>query len=306
MTSATGAQSVLLTPQPLQWLKGCGFFLFSIMMFATLDALAKGLVHVYSAPLVNFSRYTVIIVLAFSALLIRGYSLRVAPPERNLLLLRGVLLGVSGTAFMPSLQYMPLAEATAIYFVSPLIVLIFAPRMLGEKVGLKQYLALAAGMIGMLFIVRPGSGEISLIGTALLLISAVSFALVQIYTRKLSHRVYSEQIFVYAASMCWCIGAVTTLIFWPTLWPTPTDWAWILLMSVVGGLGQYALIYAYKYVPASNLAPLNYLQLVLAVIYGELLFGQMPTLSSLAGIVLVVVAGLSLTLPMLITYLRSR
>jgi drug/metabolite transporter (DMT)-like permease len=66
------------------------------------------------------------------------------------------------------------------------------------------------------------------------------------------------------------------------------------------------LIYAYKYVPASSLAPLNYFQLVLAVIYGELLFGQMPTLSSLAGIVLVVVAGLSLTLPMLITYLRSR
>lgn len=54
MTSPTAAQSVLLTPQPLQWLKGCGFFLFSIAMFATLDALAKGLVHVYSAPLVNF------------------------------------------------------------------------------------------------------------------------------------------------------------------------------------------------------------------------------------------------------------
>jgi hypothetical protein len=105
MTSPPAAQSALLTPQPLQWLKGCGFFLFSITMFATLDALAKGLVHVYSAPLVNFSRYTVIVVLAFSALLIRGYSFRVAPPERNLLLLRGVLLGVSGTAFMPSLQY---------------------------------------------------------------------------------------------------------------------------------------------------------------------------------------------------------
>lgn len=86
----------------------------------------------------------------------------------------------------------------------------------------------------------------------------------------------------------------------------PKDWAWIVLMSLCGGLGQYALIYAYKFVPASTLAPLNYFQLVLAVLYGELLFGQMPTLSSLAGIALVVAAGLSLTLPMLFSYLRSR
>lgn len=137
MTTPAGTQATLLTPQPLQWLKGCGFFLFAITMFATLDALAKSLVHVYSPPLVNLSRYTVIVVLAFSALFIRGYNLRVAAPERKLLLLRGALLGISGTAFMPSLQYMPLAEATAIYFVSPLIVLVFAPILLGEKVGLQ-------------------------------------------------------------------------------------------------------------------------------------------------------------------------
>lgn len=306
MSTPPSPKAALLTPQPLEWLKGCGFFLFAITMFATLDALAKSLVHVYSPPLVNLSRYTVIVVLAFSALLIKGHGLHVALPERKLLLLRGALLGISGTAFMPSLQYMPLAEATAIYFVSPLIVLIFAPIMLGEKVGLKQYLALSAGMIGMLFIVRPGSGEISLIGTALLLTSATSFALVQIFTRKLAHRAQSEQIFVYAAGTSWCLGAVTILFFWPTLWPTSTDWAWIVLMSLCGGLGQYALIYAYKFVPASTLAPLNYFQLVLAVLYGELLFGQMPTLSSLAGIALVVAAGLSLTLPMLFSYLRSR
>jgi drug/metabolite transporter (DMT)-like permease len=80
----------------------------------------------------------------------------------------------------------------------------------------------------------------------------------------------------------------------------------MLLMGAFGGVGQYLLILAFKRVPASTLAPLNYFQLVLAVLFGELFFGQRPDLLSFMGIALIVLAGLSLTLPYLMESLRAR
>lgn len=291
--------------QQRQWLVGCGIFLCALTCFSLLDALAKDLVHRYSAPLVNMARYSVIVVLAYGVLMARGVSIHAPKEARPLLVLRGAMLGVVGICFMPALQYLPLAEGTALYFVAPLMVVILAPFVLGERVGWKQYAVVLVGMVGMLLIVNPG-GELSLIGSALMLVAAFSYAMVQLLTRKLANRVESEQMFVYAASTCWLMGLVVILVFWPQVWPTGRDMAEMVLMGMFGGVGQYLLILAFKRVPASTLAPLNYFQLALAVLLGELFFGQMPNLMSFAGIALIVAAGLSLTLPMLISSLRAR
>jgi drug/metabolite transporter (DMT)-like permease len=160
-------------------------------------------------------------------------------------------------------------------------------------------------MAGMLLIVNPG-GDLSLIGSALMFTSACAYAVVQLLTRKLANHVESEQMFVYAASTCWFMGLAVMLVFWPQVWPTGRDLLEMLVMGACGGTGQYLLILAFKRVPASTLAPLNYFQLALAVIWGELFFGQMPNLQSFAGIALIVAAGLALTLPMLIASLKAR
>lgn len=291
--------------QQRQWLVGCGIFLCALTCFSLLDALAKDLVHRYSAPLVNMARYSVIVVLAFAVMRVKGVSIHAPKDTRFLLVLRGAMLGVVGICFMPALQYLPLAEGTALYFVAPLMVVILAPVVLGERVGWKQYAAVLVGMLGMLLIVNPG-GDLSLIGSALMLVAALSYAMVQLLTRKLANRVESEQMFVYAASTCWFMGLIVIMVFWPELWPTGRDMLEMLLMGTFGGVGQYLLILAFKRVPASTLAPLNYFQLALAVLLGELFFGQMPNLLSFAGIALIVAAGLSLTLPMLISSLRAR
>ena len=130
--------------------------------------------------------------------------------------------------------------------------------------------------------------------------------MVQLLTRKLAYRVQSEQMFAYSALICWLLGFVVLLFWWPMVWPTMHDTVEMILMGLTGGAGQFLLIYAFKLVPASTLAPLNYFQLVLAVIFGELFFSQMPSLLSLSGIALIVVAGLSLTLPMLVAYFRAK
>jgi drug/metabolite transporter (DMT)-like permease len=102
------------------------------------------------------------------------------------------------------------------------------------------------------------------------------------------------------------MGLAVMMVFWPQVWPTGRDLLEMLVMGASGGIGQYLLILAFKRVPASTLAPLNYFQLALAVIWGELLFGQMPNLQSFVGIALIVAAGLALTLPLLISSLKAR
>jgi hypothetical protein len=299
----------------VQWLKGCAIFLCSLVAFACLDALAKDLVGRYSAPLVNMARYSVIIVLAWCVMWVKRVPIYIRPAERKLLIYRGALLGSVGICFMPALQYLPLAEATALYFVSPLIVVLLAPLVLRETVGFKQYAAVVLGMIGMLLIVNPvgdasttqsaGTG-VSLFGSLLMLVAATGYALVQLLTRKLAHRVQSEQMFAYSSLICWLLGLAVLVCWWPTKWPNLGDTLEIILMGLSGGIGQFLLIYAFKTVPASTLAPFNYFQLVLAVIFGELFFAQMPSLLSLTGIALIVAAGLSLTLPMLLGYFRAK
>ena len=241
--------------------------------------------------------------------------MRVAPAERKLLVYRGALLGMVGIFFMPALQYLPLAEGTALYFVSPLMVVLLAPMVLRENVGFKQYAAVGLGMIGMLCIVNPlgnTSSEtgldsgLSLFGSLLMLVAATCYAMVQLFTRKLANRVQSEQIFAYSALLCWLLGFVVLIFWWPTKWPNMRDALEMILMGVSGGIGQFLLIYAFKIVPASTLAPFNYFQLVLAVLFGELFFAQMPSLLSLTGMALIVAAGLSLTLPMLFVYFRAK
>jgi len=288
----------------LAWLKGCGIFLCSLSFLSVLDVLAKDLVQRNSPPLVNLTRYAVIVVLSSCLMLAKRVPFVVARPERNLLIARGAVLGLVGICFMPALQYLPLGEATALYFLSPLIVVLLAPLVLGERVRLKQYLAVLVGMAGMLLIVRPGS-TLSPIGCGLMLIAAFCYAMVQLLTRKLTHRVMSEQQFFYAAITCAPMGFAVLWLFWPKVWPDTHDVIELILMGLCGGLGQYLLIHAFKYVPASILAPINYFQLVLAVIFSQLIFDQTPTLLSLVGILLIAAAGLSLTLPMLLGYVRK-
>ena len=302
---ATSLSESTAPSQQRQWLVGCGIFLCALTCFSLLDALAKDLVHRYSAPLVNMARYTVIVVLAFAVMRAKGVSIHAPKDARALLVLRGAMLGVVGICFIPALQYLPLAEGTAIYFVAPLIVVILAPFVLGERVGWKQYAAVLVGMAGMLLIVNPG-GELSIIGSTLMFISACAYAMVQLLTRKLAKRVESEQMFVYAASTCWFMGLAVIAVFWPEVWPTGRDMFEMLLMGACGGVGQYLLILAFKRVPASTLAPLNYFQLALAVMWGELFFAQRPSLQSFTGIALIVAAGLALTLPMLMSSLKAR
>ena len=147
--------------------RGIALFLGALVLFAAYDAFAKQMVAHYAPAVVNLGRYASITVLAF-ALLLRHGDLRLwRQPHQKLLTARSVSLAIVATCFMTALVTMPLAEATAIYFTAPLIMVALSPWLLGERVGRAQWTAVLLGFAGMLCIVRPGA-DLPLAGTLLL------------------------------------------------------------------------------------------------------------------------------------------
>ena len=288
----------LVIPRPAHtlWLQACGIFLCAMVALATLDMLAKDLVTRHPAPAINLVRYGVVLMMAIVLMRVRGTTWRVPAPHRSTMLWRGVMLGTVGLTFMQALHTMPLAEATAIYFLSPLIIVALSPWLLGEQVHRRQVVAVVAGFTGMLLIVRPG-GALPLAGTVLMLMAAGAYAMLQILTRRLAGRVSMEQQFAWTAVIC----TVMTVLSLPSAdhlaAPEPGDLALMVLVGLLSGLGQYLLIEAFQKVSASSLAPFNYFHLLLAVVFSVLVFGQRPDALALLGIAVIACAGLALTLP---------
>lgn len=214
-------------------------------------------------------------------------------PHKGLLILRGVALGTVGTCFMTALIWMPLAEATAIFFTAPLIVVALSPWLLQERVSAVKWTALAAGFCGMLLIIRPGN-DLPWLGTALMVISAISFAIFQLLTRRLSDKVPGHIQYSYAAFICLLITAVPAPFFPPTVWPGWQDGLFILGLGLCNGAAQLFLIAAFQRVNASTLAPFNYFQLPMALAFSAFWFNQTPDALAQAGILLIVLAGVFL------------
>lgn len=283
-------------PAHILWLQACGIFLCAMVALATLDMLAKDLVTRHPAPAINLVRYGVVLLIAIVLMLVRGTAWRVAIQYRSTMLWRGVMLGTVGLTFMQALHTMPLAEATAIYFLSPLIIVALSPWLLGEQVQRRQVAAVVAGFAGMLLIVRPG-GSLPLAGTVLMLMAAGAYAMLQIITRRLAGKVSMEQQFAWTAVICTLMTVLSLPSADHLTLPGAGDLALMVLVGLLSGLGQYLLIEAFQKVSASSLAPFNYFHLLLAVLFSVLVFGQRPDALALLGIAVIACAGLALTVP---------
>lgn len=278
--------------------RNAGILLFfaALVAFATFDAGSKHMLERYPAPFLNVMRYLAVIVLAMVMLFRQGRGMRLRDaPEKPLLVLRGIMLATVASCFMTALIWMPLSEATAIYFTSPLIMVALSPWLLGERVRPVQWAAVAAGFAGMLLIVRPGA-DLPLLGTVLMAVSAVSYAIFQVLTRKLSGKVAGPVQYAYTAIICLIVTALPAPFFLPDPWPGLTDALLIIALGACSGLAQILLIAAFQRVSAATLAPLNYFQLLLAVLFSTFWFQRPPDSLALAGMALIMAAGVFLAM----------
>lgn len=273
--------------------RGIAMMLAALFCFALLDATSKHLSQTFSVPLLVWARYTFhfLLMVVFLAPSRRGRLLATTRPL--LQVVRALLLvGVTGFA-MAAFRIMPLAETTAILFVTPLFVALLAGPLLGEKVGRLRWAAVAAGFAGMLLIARPG-GALLGEGIALCLAAAACYALYQIQTRQLSPTEDTVTMVFYTA----LVGTVAMSLALPWIWggPTPTalDAAMIASLGIYGGTGHFLLIGAYRHATASTLAPLGYVQLIWATLLGWLVYDALPDTTTVAGMAVIAAAGVVL------------
>lgn len=292
MAGLSSRQGAALQPErtlsPL--LKAVLMLLGAVTLFVLLDATASHLGKTYPVPMLVWARYTVhcLLMVIFLAPSMRLRLISTTRPLRQiacaLCLVATSLLG------MAAFVRMPLAETTAIIFMSPLIVTLLAGPVLREKIGAVRWAAAVSGFIGVLLIARPGSA-LSGEGIVLALGAALVYAAYQIQTRQLSGTEHPVTMLFYTA----LIGTLVMSLALPWVWsdtvPGLIDGVLIASLGVLGGVGHYLLILAFREAPASLLSPMLYAQLVIATGVGALLFGHFPDLPALIGILIIAVSG---------------
>ena len=263
----------------------------AMVFFTLLDAIAKHLVQSLPPPVAVFGRYTVAFLLSLAIILRKGGPRLMATHHPWLQALRGVLLMVSTILNFVAIMYLQLAQTAAIFFTIPLWVCALSVPILGERVGLRRWLAVAVGFCGVLVIMRPGTESFHW-AMLLSLTASLCGAIYNIVTRKVGGRDRAETSLFYVGM----VGAAAAAVPLPFVWQTPQGLQWLLLglMGVAGTIGHFMLIQAHRLAPASALAPFMYTQIVWMILVGYAFFGDVPDFWTLAGAAIVVASGLVL------------
>lgn len=281
-----------LTHHPL---RGIVLMVCATLCFALLDVTAKGLARTFQVPLLVWVRYLVhclFMVAVLGPRLGRGL-LATRRPARQIV--RAVLLvGVTGFA-MAAFRVMPLAETTAIVFVTPLLVALLAGPWLKERMTAPRWASVALGFAGVLLIARPGAA-VNAEGIGWALACAGCYAVYQILTRQLSPTENTLTMLFYTA----LAGTVTMTLALPLFWggPIPTLGQAGLMVSLGlwGGIGHLLLISAFRHAPATTLSPFLYAQLFWATALGALVFDHWPDRLAFAGMAVIATSGIALGL----------
>lgn len=229
-------------------------------------------------------------------------------------LLRGLLVVVSNMTYFVALAVMPLADATALFFAAPLFITLLSIPILGERVGPMRMAAVVVGFGGVILMQRPWEGTAALDVNRLVLllpvVSALTYALLQLMTRKLGATTRASALAVYIQAMFIVVSALfyviagdghyvqgvsdPSLIFllraW--IWPGDGDWIYLLGLGLNSAVIGYCLAQAYRLADAATVAPFEYVGLPLAVLWGWLIWNELPDWEVWAGMALIAGSGL--------------
>jgi drug/metabolite transporter (DMT)-like permease len=258
-----------------------------------MDALGKRVAADYSVFQMLAVRSTIAIILLLLLVSLRG-GLRILRTRQPLgHALRSLCGLVAFVCFYAALRHLPLADAVAVAFGSPLLVTALAGVLLKESVSARQWLAIVAGFLGMLLIVRPSAAGVQP-AALLVLVSGVAYAFMMVLARAMTrpgkpHE--STLSFVFYMLVGQAAGGWLVI---PGAWRTPdaVALAEMCAMGVLGIFGNYGLAEAFRSAPVATVAPFEYTGLLWAVLLGAVLFGDVPSPSFWAGAAVIVGAGL--------------
>lgn len=278
-------------------LLGVGFALSALVLFVCMDTLVKLLTARFAVPQLMWARFLFgFIVVAAVLRIVSGHV-----PWRSrapvLQTVRSLLLACCNLMFSTALAYLPLTDATAIGFASPLLTVALAAIWLRERVSPRRWVGVGLGMVGVLLALRPPflTGESMHWAALLPLGTAACFAVYQILTRRLATIDSSRTTILHTG----LAATLATSLAQPFVW-TPPDlpaWALLIALGVLGGAGHGLLVLAYARAPVSLLAPLSYTQLVWSTLAGIVVFADWPDGWTLAGAAIIAAGGVMVAVP---------
>ncbi|TGD67619.1 DMT family transporter [Tabrizicola sp. WMC-M-20] len=270
-------------------LKGALYALLAFAIYATHDVVIKFLGESYNS-------FQIIFFAGLMGFPLISFMLMSDRTDGNLIprhpwwsLLRSLTAVSTGAAAFYAFTVLPLAQTYAILFAMPLLITVLAIPMLGEKVGPRRGIAVVVGLIGVLIVLRPGSADLSL-GHLAALLAALTGSLTSVIVRKIGAEERSAVLMLYPMVATFLLtGAAMPFVY------VPMPLEHLALTGVIAGLAFVAAllsIMAYRTAPAIIVAPMQYSQIIWAVIFGALLFDEQADFYTLVGTGVIIASGI--------------
>lgn len=278
------------------------------LLFAVQDVIIKEMSGAYPIHQIMTIRGLVAIVLLLVLIhfSIRLSSLRLHHPGYHVL--RGLLMFIAFMAFYTALAEISLTMATALFFTAPFFITLLSIPLLGERVGLRRFVSILIGFIGVLVVLRPATEQFSLVAL-LPIMAAFFYALCQVLVRYARMTAPASVMSLYASIafallapiMGWLLSGAdplqaatpsekTMLLPWST--PNPLDMMLLTFTGLTSALGFMFMSYAYKNAQASRLAPFEYVMIIWVTVLSYLVWTEIPDLATMSGIAIIVLSGI--------------
>jgi S-adenosylmethionine uptake transporter len=277
---------------------GLTLMVLSVLISPGIDILSKLAVATLPSAEITAARFLLQVVFILPVVLVRGTLFDLTWRKSALHALRGGLLLLTMLSFVTALKVMEVADAIAIFFVEPIILTILGSVFLKETIGWRRYTACGVGFLGALLVIQPSMEEVGLIAL-LPIVTAFSLAVFLLVTRMVaqSEDPWSMQFHagiwggLFCLILLW-LGEGTGSSVLDPVWPEGRTWFYLLGVGVTATISGVLGVYAYRAAPASVLAPLQYLEIVSATIFGWLVFGDLPDALKWLGIAIIIGSGL--------------
>ena len=205
---------------------------------------------------------------------------------------RAVFNIIGMVAGFTALTLIPLAEATAISFTTPLFASVGAILFLGEIVRMRRITALAAGFLGMLVVIRPGMEAIS-VGALLAILHSLTIAVTVLFVKKLTETERPETIVTYMVVLQTPLALIPALFFWE--WPEAMTWLWLICLAGAGTIGHLCYTRAYQLADVSQIQPIDFIRLPVIAVMAYILFDEIPTMWTWIGAAIIFASAAYIT-----------
>ena len=277
---------------------GLSLMVIAVLISPLIDIFAKLAITTVPSAEITAVRFVLQMIFILPIVVVRGTLFDLTWKKTGLHMLRGGLLVVTMLSFITTLKAMEVADAIAIFFVEPIILTILGSIFLKETIGWRRYTACSVGFFGALLVIQPSMQEVGWIAL-LPVVSAFGLAVFLLVTRLVAQNEdpWSMQFHagVWGALFCGILLYIGdgsgSEIFDPVV-PDTTASLYLLGVGVTATISGVLGVYAYRAAPASVLAPLQYLEIVSATIFGWLVFGHLPDALKWLGIAIIIGSGL--------------